>query len=311
MEATWSEEMFYDDAANNGAGALELHGDVVVRNKPDALEENDLDAGKLRLDFVQRSQVPRVNFEGTPAGDDELLAFSGSRDLGLLVAQGDARLESRSWNDTSRESDPDLFQISGKEVRYDARTGEGSVPGAGVLLINQVEAESKPEVLGAGGISIGGNGTTRFSWRKSMHMRHDVATRYVVTMVERVEILHAGAETSDTLTLSAEELEVTIDRPVAKPDSQNSSELDLGGQAEVLRVAARGKVFVRTTDHDVECEFFDYDAANQIAQLTAREGRFVTIMGRDSVAPVRAEKITWDMRSGRMQITGARGGAGR
>ena len=74
---------------------------------------------------------------------------------------------------------------------------------------------------------------------------------------------------------------------------------------------AEGRVFVRTPEQDVECEVFDYDAANQIARLTAREGRLVQVLGKGAAVPVRARSVTWDMRTGRIQITGAVGGAGR
>lgn len=310
MEATWTQQMRYDNVANEGGGSLDLRGDVVVRNRPEAREENDLDAQELRLDFVERAQVSHLDAEGNPAGEDQRMAFSGSRDLRMLIAKGSARLETRSWLEASREGEPDLFQISGDEVRYNAQTGEGGVAGAGVLLVNRVGSQPSTQMPGAVGISLGGDGTTRFSWQKNMRMQRKVGSRYVVTMTERVEILHAGVQDGDTMTLSADKLDVTIDRPLTDADVSSDGGLDLGGQAQIVRVTASGKVFVRTSDHDVECEVFDYDASNQIAELSAREGRYVTIMGRESVAPVRAKTIRWDMQTGRMQITGVRGSAG-
>ena len=56
----------FKDSENDGASALELEGDVIVRNRPDMLEENDLDAGFLRLDFARRASTPVVDSEGLP-----------------------------------------------------------------------------------------------------------------------------------------------------------------------------------------------------------------------------------------------------
>ena len=118
---------------------------------------------------------------------------------------------------------------------------------------------------------------------------------------------------------AAGELEVLLDRPsgpaedvvVSSGSSNGNDALDLGGSADILGVVARGAVFIRTPEQDVECEIFDYEAGNQIARLTAREGRLVTVLTKGSATPVRAEAVTWDMKTGRIQITGAVGGATR
>ena len=152
-----------------------------------------------------------------------------------------------------------------------------------------------------------------------MEMRRQVADRYLVTMDDGVEVLHAGVGPRDTLSLTSGELEVLLDRPSASVgavdgagvDPRDEDALDLGGRAEILEVLARRKVFIRTSEQDVECEVFDYEAANQIAKLTARAGRLVTVLTKGSPTPVRAEGVTWDMKTGRIQISGAVGGATR
>ena len=152
-----------------------------------------------------------------------------------------------------------------------------------------------------------------------MQMSRQVADRYLVTMTEGVEVLHAGLGPKDTLSLTAGELEVLLDRPsgpgedavLSNVSSNGDDALDLGGSAEILGVIARGTVFIRTPEQDVECEIFDYEAGNQIARLTAREGRLVTVLTKGAATPVRAEAVTWDMKTGRIQISGAVGGATR
>ncbi|MDG2031550.1 MAG: LPS export ABC transporter periplasmic protein LptC [Phycisphaerales bacterium] len=322
MEATWGQRMEFDDLANEGAGAIELLGDVIVRNRPDVLEANDLDADRLLIDLARRTDIPIIDEVGNPPSKDQLTAFSGSRDMNVLTADGNARLESRSWSDPERTSEPELFRITGPFIRYDATTGEGQVKGAGQLLVNQVpdtSAGGQPAADRDGmGVAIGGDGTTRFTWKKKMQMRRQVADRFLVSMSDGVEVLHAGLRPEDTMTLSADLLEVLMKRPDPGTDSKepasgrpSDSSLDLGGQAEILRVAGRGRVFVRTPEQDVECEVFEYDAENQIALLSARDGRLVTVLSKGAATPVRAESVTWDMRTGRIQITGAVGSGGR
>lgn len=322
MEATWGERMEFDDLANEGAGSIELLGDVIVRNRSNDLEANDLDADRLRIDLARRTDIPIILKGGNPPSRDQLTAFSGSRDMKVLTADGDARLESRTWSDLERTGEPELFRITGPFIRYDASSGEGQVKGSGQLLVNQVpEAKGSQESATATddrGVAIGGDGTTRFTWKKKMEMRHQVADRFLVSMSDGVEVLHAGLRPEDTMTLSADMLEVLMERPdpeaaFDQPATARSTDstLDLGGQAEILRVTGRGRVFVRTPQQDVECEVFVYDAENQIALLSARDGRLVTVLSKGAATPVRAESVTWDMRTGRIQITGAVGAGSR
>jgi hypothetical protein len=317
LEATWGRSMRFKDNENEGASALELEGDVIVRNRPDVLEENDLDAGFLRLDFAMRASTPIIDSEGLPLDANTREAFSNSRDLIALIAREGARMESRAWNDETHVGDPDLFRVEGDDIRYDATTGEAVVKGKGSLLMNRVpgsEASDSSSEASDSALSFGSDGTTRFSWTQGMSMKKTVADRYVISMAGEVEVLHAGLQNNDTLTLSSARLSVLIERPLESASTstmKSDGGLDLGGQAEILRLTSSGQVYARTTDHDVQCERFEYDVANGIAELEAREGRMVTVVSRGSPNPVRANSMRWDMRSGRIQISGARGGVGR
>ena len=317
LEATWGGRMRFKDTENEGASALELEGDVIVRNRPDMFEENDLDAGFLRLDFARLASAPVVDSEGLPLDVDARTAFSNSRDLVALVARDGARMESRAWADEAHLGDPDLFRVEGADIRYDAVTGEAVVRGAGTLLMNRVPGSKDSrasDASNASALSLGSDGTTRFSWSQGMSMKRTVADRYVISMAGDVEVLHAGLQNDDTLTLSSARLSVLIDRPLESRNDATSASaggLDLGGQAEILRLSSSGQVYARTTEHDVQCERFEYDVANGIAELGAREGRMVTVVSRGNPNPVRASGMRWDMRSGRIQISGARGGLGR
>ena len=315
LEATWAKMMRFDDQSNDGSGSLDLVGDVMVRNIPSDLEENDLDAGFLRLDFMQHEAAPVIDSAGNLSSDDARAAFSNSRELSQLTARGDARLESRTWAGSDHGGDPDLFRIQGDDIVYQAASGNAIIRGPGTLLINRIPVKPSTDQPVSSSIGIGGDGTSRFSWTDGMGMAREVADRFLITMIGGVEVLHAGVLNEDTMSMRSDELDILVDRPIESPGQavreSDPDQLDLGGPATILRVTANGRVFVRTPDQDVETDFFDYDVTNGIAQLNGRGDRLVTLVSRQSPTPVRASEMTWDMRSGRIQITGAQGGAGR
>ena len=315
LEATWARMMVFDDLSNGGAGSLELIGDVMVRNVPDQLEQNDLDAGFLRLDFQEHESAPVIDSEGNVSSPDMQAAFSNSRELARLTARGDARLENRSWPDAAQYGDPDLFRIQGADIVYQASTGNAIIRGPGSMLINRVPRTDDSAKSSISATGLGGDGTSRFSWTDGMAMERQVADRFKITMLGGVEVLHAGLLPEDTMSMRSNSLDILVNRPLngsgEATQESNSDQLDLGGQATILRVTADDRVFVRTPDQDVDTDFFDYDVTNGIAHLTGRAGRLVTLVSRQSPTPVRASEMTWDMRSGRIQITGAQGGVGR
>ena len=314
LEATWAKMMRFDDLSNDGAGSLELMGDVIVRNVPDDLEENDLDAGFLRLDFMEHEAAPVIDASGNVADPDMQAAFSNSRELAKLSARGNARMESRSWPTSDHTPDPNLFRIQGDDIAYDAMSGDALIEGEGTLLINRLPTPDTGSTTASSPVGLGGDGTSRFSWTDRMTMTHMVANRFKITMTGDVGVLHAGVVPEDTMTMRSDSLDIIVDRPLTSEETSAAStpgSLDLGGQASILRVTSSGRVFVRTPDQDIETDQFDYDVTNGIARLSARKGRLVTLVSRQSPTPVRASEMIWDMRSGRIQITGAQGGAGR
>ena len=176
-------------------------------------------------------------------------------------------------------------------------------------------------------------------------MNREVDDRYLVIMEREVEVLHAGIDPEDTLTLTADRLEVTLERPedragaaaqapkadpplvdgepskvaevapdeIAKKDQNElmAAGVELGGPAELVRVRGIGRVFVRTPDHDIECQEFDYNVDTQIAMLRASPGRVVTVQSKGAATPIRAERVQWDLRTGRIRILGGEGGIAR
>jgi hypothetical protein len=280
MHATWSESLAFDETKHDGGGQLDLTGRVRVRSEPNASENGRLDADRLRLDFE--------------ASENE-----EARTLTKLTADGDALMESRAWATAAHEGEPRLFRITGGHVEYEPATKEATVEGAGSLLVHdpkRVNEPKRPSML------FGGEGTSRFKWTSRMSMRRTVADRSLIVMEKDVEVLHAGIEDGDTFSLTGDRMEITLARENEGEREAAAEGVDLGGPATLLRVRGLGHVFIRSPEHDVECEEFDYNVETQIAMLRARAGRVVTIQPRNAATPIRAELVQWDLGTGRLRI---------
>ena len=201
--------------------------------------------------------------------------------------------------------------MTGDDVTYKVETGEAAVEGKGGLLVHDPRRDENRKGKKPVEAGFGVDGTTRFTWVRRMTMTREIDGRYLVVMDQDVEVLHAGLETEDTMTLTGDRLEVTIDRPEDEEPArarQANAGIELGGPAEIMRVRGLGRVFVRTPDHDVECEEFDYNVDTGIAILRAAPGRVVTVQSKAARTPIRAERVQWDLRSGRLRILGGEGG---
>ena len=330
MTAEWTKGMRYMDGANAGGGAIDVHGDVRVRADRSEVERSALNAQSVQLDLRRDAGVAvdaaaaAVAAGGAAKEQDPF--GGGTRSIERLVAKGDASLESMTWTDAARTGQPRLFKVAGNHVEYNTITGEAVVVGDGMLLANEPEgaAGAKPP---RGGL-FDGRGMTRCRWKSRMDMTALGERRFLVTMRDAVELIHSGLRPDDTLTLTCDTLETTIERmdvagaashpgrpgpatPAAAKEipAGQASPLDLGGGADLKRVRGLGRVFVRAPEADVECEEFDYDVPTQIARLNAREGRLVTVLQRGAATPVKAANVVWDLRTGKITIQSASGGA--
>jgi hypothetical protein len=309
LAATWKEAMAYRQDPDGSRGRLDLDGDVRVRSTPDERTSDRLDARSVSLDLVHGAGGVRADRR-----DGDLLANRGDTTVERLVARGDAVLESREWKDAAKTGDPKLFRVTGNLVDYRVDTGEATVEGEGGLLVHEPEPSPRRRAEAPVEAGFGVDGTTRFRWKRGMTMSREAEGRYLVVMDEDVEVLHAGLGVEDQMTLTGRRLEVVVDRVQPMPDARparRSEGIELGGPAEILRVRGIGAVFVRTPEHDVECEEFDYNVDTGIAILRAAPGRVVTVRSKSANTPIRAERVQWDMRSGKLRILGGEGGVAR
>ena len=305
FEATWTGGMAYADRGREGA-LLEVKEGVRVRAEPRPEEFDALDAAAVTIEF---ERAP-----GTLAIDrgDAGVDVRARR----VIAVGDARVENQVWPSGARQGEPRLFRLRGPRIDYDTVTSDTDVPGAGDVLVHVPAGQGKTRTgsVGEGAAPGGGiEGTSRFRWQRAMRMAMQADGRHLMTMDGSVELVRAGAEKGDTLTLTCDRIEALLDRPEAGDAASRGRREDfgLGGSAELLRVRGVGRCFVRTPQYDMECEEFDYDVRTQIAELRARPGRTVSVLGAGQVAPVRAAGVVWDLASGRIELRSASGTVGR
>jgi hypothetical protein len=301
MEATWTEGLRYH-RIDPSTSEVQLTGSVKAVASRTATERDDLESAEATL----------VLADAGSAGPATLARDAGS--VRRVRARGGVRLESRAWGRADRGDEPRLFRLVAEEVSHDVATGETEVPTPGTLLVfdrDDEGARAKPPSL------FDGRGTTRFKWGKRLDMRLlDATGRYRIDLDDAVEMLHAGVREQDTMTLTCDRLQATVERaaggsagaePVATPAGTPA---DLGAPVQLQRIEALGRVFVRTPEVDVECDAFDHDIATGIAQVSARPGRMITVLQRGVRAqptPVQAESAVWDMQNGRIRLVGLSG----
>ena len=68
--------------------------------------------------------------------DDPGPTEESGRDLQKITANGEAVMESRTWETAARTGEPQLFRITGDHVEYEPLTREALVKGEGGLLVH-------------------------------------------------------------------------------------------------------------------------------------------------------------------------------
>jgi hypothetical protein len=305
IDAAWTDSMAFVDRAEAGA-VLDLAGRVRVRAQPKPEEFDALDAMRVRLELEPAGTGAPLGSVPPPSGP-----AGGDVRPRRLHATGDVRMENQTWTDGSRTGEPRLFQVRADDIDYDARAGEAHIEGAGSALVyvppgssrdaRVAKARERDALVPGGGVE----GISRFRWGKSMSFKRVVDDRWLMTMDASVELVRAGARKDDTLTLTCDRLEATLERGVQAVPSGAAPAFDLGSSAEVKRVRGVGRCFIRTPQYDIECEEFDYDTVTQVALLHARPGRLVNVLPKGQGSPMRAASVVWDLASGRIEIRAA------
>jgi len=324
MLALWNESMEYDGTANGGAGSLEIRGSVNAESTPSALELNKMMARELTLLFAKAETTVPVDPATMPASAPATQPAGGlfameqrGRQLKQLIARGEARLESRAWQNADHSDLPRVFHLAGDHVTYDDQTLEANVQGKGSLLVRDERpapadpASTQPEA-GArqANLPFGARGTTLFNWNDSLQMtrKERESSLYDIVMIGGIEVRHRALDNSLS-TMTGDRLEATVDR--TQGATQRDAGFDLGGSMDLKRIQAKGGVYVDSPTRDVDCDEFDYDYVTGVAQLNAREGRTVTIVTAGNPHPVQARSFLWNTIDDTVVVKGASGSSGR
>ena len=284
LDGSWTDGLSYSEPSPEKS-VVEIRGSVEMRSRPSELATDALDA---------QSVVIGIGAEPARKGG------GSERALESFLARGAARIESRAWSNAAHEGEPRVFRITGEHIEYDMRSRQGAVIGAGVLFVNMPPDAAKPAPADAGPIRMGATGSTRFTWKEGMALERVEGELFRIRMEEGVELLHAGVNDSDSLSLRCATLEALVSRPVA--DGEARKGVDLGGPAELRGFKGSGGVFVRTPTQDLECGEIEYSVQTGLATLRAAEGRSVTVVFTDKPTPLQAKEIEWDLRNGRIEI---------
>ncbi len=278
VETTWSESLSFDGSAHEGAGAVEVKGDVRMVSRPQALQVDSLAGDAVTIELVRT--------------EDSIGGEASGRAPGRIIARGPAHLESRTGG---AGAEPEmLLYLAGSDLAYDAQTGEAAVPGPGEILIRDLRPEETAAAPRAR------RGTTSFRWSKRLDMLRRGETLREAVLAGDVEMRHLALDGSAS-TLACDRLEITIDRP-----GENT-----GAAAELRCLRGEGAIFLRTPERDVDCDVFLYDVAEGTAELSAAPGRFVTVYTRGQPEPVRLQRAAWDLTRDTVQATRGTGGGTR
>ncbi|MHC4428940.1 MAG: hypothetical protein ACYS0D_10130, partial [Planctomycetota bacterium] len=105
LVATWQQALLFDAAAREGAGDVHLTGGVRVDSNPEPFEHSILEGDEVTLELVAS--------EDPPAGGQEAGLIGEDRALDRIIARGEARLESRRWENDRREGPARVFFVAG------------------------------------------------------------------------------------------------------------------------------------------------------------------------------------------------------
>ncbi|MCH2133620.1 MAG: hypothetical protein MK116_07705 [Phycisphaerales bacterium] len=300
MRARWNDEMVYDSRFNEGAGAIELKGKVAVVAEPSPIERSTMDGDSLSLQFAFPPAVAPSTTATAPSPErNDPLALDGlegsSRVLEKLIAKGDARLEHREWLDADKNDLPRVFYIAAKHITWDDLRVRAEVIGNGDMVIREPQRDGDdPTPEGP----FAGAGTSRFVWTKRLDMVRQPSSRFEISMVGDVEGLYRGATDEDIASVTAQKIEAITQRsrPSASlDDGDDVGPLDFQGDMEIEKLRAEGTVYLATRQRRADAHVVDYDTRTQIATLSARPGRKVSVVTEGSPLPVKATRMVWNM----------------
>jgi hypothetical protein len=266
--------MAIDQQFNDGAGAIDLVGNVDVRSQRTALERSKMTGEDLRLEFI---------LESNEASDSKRL-------LKKVIARDHAQLEHRTWQIESPDSPPVVYYIGGNHLEFDIQTQNALAVGEGELVLRDPRTPTNEIHQSA----LAGRGTTRFTWENKLLTTQLKGNNYRLELTGNVEMVHKGLDGSIGMLTSDKIEAIAVDPQSVHSIDGNRSELTLRGM-DLQTLQATGSVYVATETRRVDCDTFLYNLNTGIAKLSASDNRSVAIVTEGTPYPVRATSVVWNM----------------
>ena len=271
MRANWQESMNLDQNFNDGAGAIDLKGNVQVKSQRSEEERSQMSGEDLRLEFTQDSA-------------------DNKRVLHKTIAKNNAQIEHRTWDVLSPNLPPVVYYIGGNHVEFDSVTSDALVVGNGELVLRDPRQPANEIHQSA----LAGRGTTRFTWENKLQTTHLQGNVYRVEMTGNVEMVHKGLDGAIGMLTSDRIEALAVDPKVINPNSSKGAELTLRGM-DLQELNANGNVYVATETRRVDCDAFEYNLRTGFASLSAEKNRSVAVVTEGTPYPVRASSVVWNM----------------
>ncbi|MBT7658405.1 MAG: hypothetical protein HN568_08380 [Phycisphaerae bacterium] len=269
MRTNWEDSMHLDQTYNDGAGAIDLRGDVRVLSQRSAQERSQMTGNDLRLEFSQTDDI---------------------RELQKVIAKDNSQIEHRTWDILLPENPPVVYYIGGNHLEFEAKTQEALAVGNGELVLRDPRRASVEVHQSA----LAGRGTTRFTWDNKLKTTKLEGNTYRLEMSGNVEMVHKGLDGAIGMLTSDKIQAIAIDPDIPTNLDSSGAELTMRG-LDLQQIYANGRVYVATQTRRVDCDDFEYNLKTGFAKLTAKEDNTIAIVTEGTSYPVRATSIIWNM----------------
>jgi hypothetical protein len=229
---------------------------------------------------------------------------------GVLEREGgaNATVESRRYAIDPSGGDParkliQLLYAEGPRLIADDAAGTLEVPAAGVLVLRDHEPPAPGADPGSSGSDF--RGDTRFDWDGTMRFDRAAGS---VEMDRNVRVTHLRLADKQAVTLVAEHVSA---RGKARERRDGESTASAPDRFDLTAATARGAVYVAVgpwTDpptppsREMAADLIDYDAATGVLLATASPGNLVTVFDSTRATPASAERVTWNVGTGRIEL---------
>ncbi|HBO58121.1 MAG TPA: hypothetical protein DD622_06735, partial [Opitutae bacterium] len=273
MRANWTESMNLDQKFNEGAGAIDISGQVSVRSQRTPQERSQMTGDDLRLEFSDNSSPDAKEV----------------KELHKVIAKQNAQIEHRTWDLLFPDLPPVVYYIGGDHLEFNSFTQEALAVGLGELVIRDPRKADNQVHQSA----LAGRGTTRFTWDNKLQTTRLKDNTYRLEMTGNVEMVHKGLDGRIGM-LTTDKLNAIAIDPTAEDLVVSGSELTLRGM-DLQQINANGRVYVATETRRVDCDLFNYNLKTGFAQLEAVNANTIAVVTEGSPYPVRAKSIVWNM----------------